>query len=51
VVSADPAIREGDEVLVVGARVLGTGRAALPADEIRRSRRGIAVRVRKIKKL
>jgi len=51
VVSADPAIRDGDEILVVGARVLGTGRAALPADEMQRSRRGVAVRVRKIKKL
>jgi len=51
VVSADPAIRDGDEILVVGLRALGTGRAALPADEMQRSRRGVAVRVRKIKKL
>jgi archaeosine synthase alpha-subunit len=51
VVSADPAIRDGDEVLVVGARVLGTGRAALTADEMQRCRRGVAVHVRKIKKL
>jgi archaeosine synthase len=51
VVSADPEIRDGDEVLVTGARVLGTGRAALPADEMQRSRHGVAVRVRKIKKL
>ena len=51
VVSADPAIRDGDEVLVVGARALGTGRAALPADEMQRSRRGIAVHVRKIKRI
>jgi archaeosine synthase len=51
VISADPAIRDGDEVLVVGARALGTGRAALPADEMCRCRRGIAVRVRKVKKL
>jgi len=51
VVSADPAIRDGDEVLVTGARALGTGRAALPADEMLRSRHGVAVRVRKIKKL
>jgi archaeosine synthase len=51
VVSADPAIRDGDEVLVVGARALGTGRAALPADEMLRSHRGVAVRVRKIKRL
>jgi archaeosine synthase alpha-subunit len=51
VVSADPAIRDGDEVLVVGPRALGTGRAALPADEMQRSRRGIAVHVRKIKRI
>jgi archaeosine synthase alpha-subunit len=51
VVSADPAIRDGDEVLVVGARAVGTGRAALPADEMQRSRRGVAVRVRKVKKV
>lgn len=51
VVSADPAIRDGDEVLIVGQRALGTGRAALPADEMQRSRRGVAVRVRKIKRV
>ena len=51
VVEADPGIREGDEVLVVGERALATGRAALPADEIPRSRRGVAVRVRKIKRI
>jgi archaeosine synthase len=51
VVSADPAIRDGDEVLIVGSRALGTGRAALPADEMKRSRRGIAVHVRKIKRV
>lgn len=51
VVSADPAIRDGDEVLVTGARVRGTGRAAMPAGEMARCRRGVAVRVRKIKKI
>ena len=51
VVSADSAIRDGDEVLIVGPRALGTGRAALPADEMQRSRRGIAVHVRKIKRI
>jgi archaeosine synthase alpha-subunit len=51
VTSADTAIRDGDEVLVVGARVLGTGRAAMPADEMQRSRRGVAVHVRKIKRV
>jgi archaeosine synthase len=51
VVSADSAIRDGDEVLVVGVRALGTGRAAMPADEMKRCRRGVAVRVRKIKRV
>jgi archaeosine synthase alpha-subunit len=51
VVSADSRIRDGDEVLVIGARARATGRAALPADELLRSGRGVAVRVRKIKKL
>jgi archaeosine synthase len=51
VVKADPGIRDGDEVLVVGTRALATGRAALPTEDILRSRRGVAVRVRKIKKL
>jgi len=50
VVSADAEIREGDEVLVIGARALATGRAALPAADMMRSGRGVAVRVRKIKK-
>lgn len=51
VTSADPGIRDGDEVLVVGTRALGTGRAALPSEEMSRTQRGVAVRVRKIKKL
>ena len=51
VTSADPGIRDGDEVLVMGARAVATGRAALPAKEMARSRRGVAVRVRKIKRL
>jgi len=38
-------------VLVIGARAQATGRAALPGDEMLRSGRGVAVRVRKIKKL
>jgi archaeosine synthase len=51
VTGSDPAIRDGDEVLVVGARAVATGRAALPSAEMLRSRRGVAVRVRKIKRL
>ena len=48
---ADPAIREGDEVLVVGAKACATGKAAMSAAEMKGSKRGVAVRVRKIKKL
>ena len=51
VVGADPQIREGDEVLVVGARARAVGRAAVSGEEMLRLRRGVAVRVRKIKKL
>jgi archaeosine synthase len=48
VLAADPRIREGDDVLVTGPRALATGRAAMGAEEMRRSARGIAVRVRRI---
>jgi archaeosine synthase len=50
VIRADPGIRDGDEVLVVGARAMATGKAALPSEDMVRSRRGVAVRVRKIKR-
>ncbi len=51
VTGADPAIRDGDEVLVTGMRAIATGRAALPGEEMVRSHRGVAVRVRKIKRV
>jgi archaeosine synthase len=51
VTGADLAIREGDEVLVTGPQVIATGRAALSAEEMKRSRHGVAVRVRKIKRM
>jgi archaeosine synthase len=50
VLTADPAIREGDEVLVEGPRAMATGRAAMGASEMQASKRGIAVRVRKVLK-
>lgn len=50
VLSADPSIREGDEVLVEGPRAMATGRAAMGAAEMQSSKRGIAVRVRKVLK-
>ncbi len=51
VVEADPAIREGDEVLVIGDHARATGRAMMSAGEMIRSTRGVAVRVRKVMKL
>ncbi|MDD1680797.1 MAG: archaeosine synthase subunit alpha [Methanoregula sp.] len=51
VIATDPAIREGDEVLVMGPSVVATGRAAMPASGMEASARGVAVRVRKIKKV
>ncbi len=50
VISADEGIREGDEVLVLGAGLSATGRAAMGGPEMLRSRHGVAVRVRKIKR-
>ncbi|MHC1626222.1 MAG: archaeosine synthase subunit alpha [Methanoculleaceae archaeon] len=47
VVDADPAIRPGDEVLVLGPSALATGRAVMGADEMVKSNRGVAVRVRR----
>jgi len=50
ILAADPDIREGDEVLVEGPQALATGRAAMGAAEMQSSRRGVAVRVRKVLK-
>jgi len=49
VLDADPRIREGDEVFVAGPLAVATGRAAMPGPEMCRSRKGVAVRVRKVK--
>ena len=51
VLSCDPAIREGDEVLVEGPMARATGKAAMGAWEMEASSRGVAVRVRKVKRL
>ncbi len=48
---ADPGIRPGDEVLATGDSAIATGRAAMSADEMTRSSHGVAVRVRKVKRL
>ncbi len=50
VLNADPRIRPGDEVLVVGPSAYATGRAAMSAGEMLRSARGVAVRRRKVMK-
>jgi archaeosine synthase len=50
VLSADHRIREGDEVLVMGENLRATGRAAMGAEEMLSSARGVAVRVRKVLK-
>lgn len=50
VVSCDSAIRPGDEVFVRGSQAVATGRAVMGASEMMNSSRGIAVRVRKVKK-
>ena len=51
ITDCDPRIREGDEVLVEGPLAIATGRAMMGADEMLRSKRGVAVRVRKVKKI
>jgi archaeosine synthase len=51
VTSADPDIRIGDEVLVEGALALATGRAAMAGPDMCSARHGVAVRVRKVKKI
>lgn len=50
IAACDPRVREGDEVLVTGPGYLATGKAAMGADEMVRSARGVAVRVRKTRK-
>ncbi|GAB7015991.1 archaeosine synthase subunit alpha [Methanogenium cariaci] len=50
IVDADPAIREGDEVFVTGPRAQATGKAFMGAKEMLHSTRGIAVKLRKVKK-
>ena len=49
VVEADEQIRPGDEVIVVGEKAFGVGRARMSGWEMMRSRRGVAVEIRHIK--
>lgn len=48
--SCDERILEGDEVLVEGSGYLAAGKAAMGAFEMKNSKRGVAVRVRKTRK-
>jgi archaeosine synthase alpha-subunit len=49
VVDADEQIRPGDEVIVVGEKAFGVGKAKMSGWEMIASRRGVAVEIRHIK--
>lgn len=49
VVDADEQIRPGDEVIVVGEKAFGVGRARMSGWEMKASKRGVAVELRHIK--
>ena len=51
VVDADPVIRPSDQVLVVGKRAVGVGRAMMGGDEMVHSSRGVAVDLRQVKEI
>ncbi|MBP2029828.1 archaeosine synthase [Methanohalophilus levihalophilus] len=51
VTDADPDIRPLDEVIVVGEKAMGVGRAFMSGKEMKESARGIAVDLRHVKKL
>jgi archaeosine synthase len=51
IVDADPAIREGDEVLITGDLAVATGRAVMGAREMLESSYGVAAKVRKVHKI
>jgi predicted RNA-binding protein len=50
-IAADPLIRDVDEVLASGPGAITTGRTAMSGDEMTRSGHGVAVLVRKVKRL
>ena len=51
IIDIDSRIRVADEVLVLGPNALATGRAMMGADESMASNHGVAVKVRKVKKI
>lgn len=51
ITDADPDIRPLDEVIVVGKKAIGVGRAFMSGEEMKESVRGVAVDLRHVKKL
>jgi archaeosine synthase len=49
ILEADPAIREGDEIFVVGEKAIGVGRARMNGKEMTMSTRGQAIDLRHVK--
>ncbi|MFB3766491.1 MAG: archaeosine synthase subunit alpha [Methanotrichaceae archaeon] len=51
VVDADPQIRPGDEIIIVGEKAFGVGRAKMSGWEMVESRRGMAAEIRQIQEI
>jgi archaeosine synthase len=51
VIDADPLIRPYDEVIISGEKAIAVGRANMNGDEMKRSKRGVAVDLRHVKKI
>ncbi len=51
VISADHGIRPGDEVIILGDGLIGTGKAVMSGWEMERATRGVAVMVRSVKEV
>lgn len=49
IIEADPTIREGDEVFVIGEKAIGVGRARMNGIEMTKSTRGQAIDLRHVK--
>ena len=47
--SADPEIRPSDQVIIIGEKVIGVGRALMSGEEMVLSSRGVAVDLRDVK--
>ena len=51
VISADHGIRPGDEIIILGDGLIGTGKAVMSGWEMERATRGVAVMVRRVKEV